>query len=648
MLKRGRGTAFATQPLWPLADLRYPLAASEVRRKPLRATESTVLTSPSAKPDTSATDTAATENTADVTQGTQQAAEVTRLTTGGSRRAAPLILRMGSKKPSAVAVREAGEEPQPQRARAAVRGSAKGASRAGFRAQARAARMALSEADTTTGNSVVDESAGEAVAPADVVFSSVRRRYAPASLPAAPALTVPAQTAPAQTIPAQTAPQAEPAPVPYRPDTATQLPAIAPAAAPSPVVFNEDEDDQPTGPGGRRRGMRAERRADRAFKSNDPVNYVVAPTVGIAQMRPRHYGVIALFLLCVIVPTISYSWYLWTRAADQYESDVGFGSRTEEAPSTFDFLGALGGTAQSGSKDMDILNQFVVTQELVAKIDAELDLKAMYSKPSDDPLNAFNEAGTIEDLVAYWQRMVLIDYDNGTGLMNLRVFAFDPTDARKIATAVLDESTAIINQLSKTAQEDTTRYSKEALAATEGKLAEARLAVLDFQVRNSIVDPSNVVASQLSVVATLNQQLAGAQIDFDMLSGTVPEGDPRLAQLNRRLEVIGNRIVEEQAKVGATADSDSPGFAKLMADFERLKVEQDFAQAAYLSALAAHDQALTDAQQKTRYLATYVAPTLAEAPTAPNRPLTAALTALIGFLIWSILVLTYYALRDRR
>ncbi len=390
------------------------------------------------------------------------------------------------------------------------------------------------------------------------------------------------------------------------------------------------------------------RGAARPVRATDPERYVVASTVQAAQMRPRHYGVMALFFLCVIVPTLSLSWYLWSRADDQYESIVGFGSRTEEAPSTFDFLGALSGGSQSGSKDMDILNQFIVSQELVAKVDADLDLRAMWSKPDDDPLNAFNPDCTIEDLVDYWHRMVLVNYDTGTGLMSLSVFAFAPQDAQDIAKAVLAESTSIINELSKTAQEDTTRYSKEALAATEQKLTAARLAVLDFQVRNNIVDPSNIIANQLSVIGTLNQQLAEAQIDYDMLAGRVPATDNRLEQLGVRLGVIRNRIAEEQAKVGTSDGGGSQGFAKLMGDFEELKVAQDFAQQAYLSALAAHDQALSDAQQKTRYLAAYVNPTLAEAATAPNRPLTAALTALIGFLLWSVLVLSYYALRDRR
>ena len=413
----------------------------------------------------------------------------------------------------------------------------------------------------------------------------------------------------------------------------------------------EDEgDDHAPAPGVRRRnGLRPERRPTRVTPTkNDASNYVVAPTVSPAQMRPRHYGVLVSFFLFVMVPTISFSWYLWTRAADQYQSDVGFGSRTEEVGSTFDFLGALGGSTQTATKDMDILNQFIVSQELVAKVDAQVDLRAIYTKATQDPLNALHPDGTIEDLVSYWQRMVLVNYDNGTGLMNLEVFAFDPADAKRIAEVVLVESTNIINELSKTAQEDTTRYSKEALAATEAKLAEARLAVLDFQIRNRIVDPSNAIANQLSVVSTLNQQLAGAQIELDMISGTVPEKDPRIAQLSRRIEVIQNRISQEQAKVGATADSTSPGFANLMADFERLKVDQDFAQQAYLSALAAHDQALTDAQHKTRYLSAYVAPTLAESSTAPNRPMTAFLVALMASILWAVVVLTYYALRDRR
>lgn len=636
------------------------------------------MTPPPSKSDPAAPDAAATETRS---TGRRRAATTT-TTTAAPRRAARKRAAAVEPATAEAPVSESGPATTKRSLKRAAAAAAKAegadakAARAAVRATFKSAKAQRAPAPAETLETAADP-APQALAVEPMVFASVRQHMAPqdagpedspnlspvvpalqagepaaaapdladpeatsAPLAAEPALTMRAVAAPVDPLPTpqapsyQTQPQLSPAPALRQPD---------PALPPMPGEVDDDEFDDDR-PGGRR----ARRRARAMGRTSDPANYVVAPTAPAARMRPRHYGVIAAFVLMVVLPTISYSWYLWTRAANQYESDIGFGSRTEEGPSTFDFVGALTGAGQSGSKDMDILNQFVVSQELVAKIDAELDLKAMWSKAKDDPLNAFKKDGTIEDLVAFWERMVLVDYDTATGLMNLRVFAFDPADSQRIATSILRESTAIINKLSQTAQEDTTRYSRLMLSETEEKLAAARLAVLDFQVKNNIVDPSNVVSNQLSVVSTLVQELANSQVDLDMLEGTVPEDDPRLANLRRRLEVIQNRIAAERAKVGAAASPDQPGYATLLAEFERLKVEQDFAQQAYLSALAAHDQAQADAQKKTRYLATYVAPTLAEAPTAPNRPVQTALAALIGFLIWAVSVLTYYALRDRR
>ncbi len=377
-------------------------------------------------------------------------------------------------------------------------------------------------------------------------------------------------------------------------------------------------------------------------------SYVPGPAALPARMRKRHWGLVLFFLLAVIAPAALNGYYLYTHAADQYESDAGFGSRTEDAPSTFAFLGALGGGGVSSTKDMDILNQFIVSQELVSRVDKKLDLRAIFSKATNDPWFSFPRDGSTEDLVKYWKTMVVPNYDSGTGLMNLRVFAFDPLDAQNIAKVVLDESTAIINEMSTTAQADATKYSAETLASAEKRLAAAQKALTDFRVKNHIVDPQAQLAGASQVVNTLVQQLGAAEIDLDMLQGTLPETDPRIVQLKRRIEVIQNRMNEETSKVGDLADTNSPGYANLVVDYQNLQMEQDFSQKAYLASLSAYDQAVNDAQHKTRYLTTFLSPTLAESSTAPNRPLRVLMTLLIGFLAWSSAVMIYYALRDRR
>lgn len=377
-------------------------------------------------------------------------------------------------------------------------------------------------------------------------------------------------------------------------------------------------------------------------------NYVPAPAIRRAPMRARHWWLLALFVLMVVVPTVGYGYYLYAFAADQYESDVGFSSRSETATSPFSFLGALGAGGSSSSSDMDIVYEFIRSQELVQRVDAKLDLRKIYSKPANDPLMTFPKDGPIEDLVDYWQNMVTPNFDRSTGLMTLNVFAFDPKDAQDIAKMVLEESTRVINELSKTSQEDTTRYSKETLDRSEARMIAAQKALTDFRIANNILDPTSQISGNEAVINSMVQQLSSAEIELDILTGTVPDNDPRLATINRRIDVIRKRIMMEQQKVGGLADPSAPNYPKLVTEYQNLLMAQDFAQKNYLTALGAYDQAVGDAQHNTRYLATYLAPTLAESSTAPQRLLRIILTAVTGAMAWSIVTMVYYALRDRR
>jgi len=64
--------------------------------------------------------------------------------------------------------------------------------------------------------------------------------------------------------------------------------------------------------------------------------------------------------------------------------------------------------------------------------------------------------------------------------------------------------------------------------------------------------------------------------------------------------------------------------------------------------LLGYDAARAEANRQSLYLAAYIEPTKAERPEFPNRPLIIGIVALFSFLIWAILSLAYYALRDRR
>lgn len=76
-------------------------------------------------------------------------------------------------------------------------------------------------------------------------------------------------------------------------------------------------------------------------------------------------------------------------------------------------------------------------------------------------------------------------------------------------------------------------------------------------------------------------------------------------------------------------------------------MDREFAEETYRAALAALDVARAKASRQSRYLATYIEPTLAESSAYPDRLLIELLSGLFLVLSWAVMVLVYYAIRDR-
>ncbi|WP_299907734.1 capsule biosynthesis protein [uncultured Paracoccus sp.] len=375
------------------------------------------------------------------------------------------------------------------------------------------------------------------------------------------------------------------------------------------------------------------------------------PAVGAARFERRHIILTLSFVLMVIVPTAISAWYLWTRAVDQYVSTVGFSIRKEDSAPSIDFLGGLtqfaGGSTAS---DTDILYDFLQSEDIVARIDAAVDLRGKFSKEwPNDPIFAYDPNGTIENLTRHWKRQVDVLYDTTTRLITLRVSAYTPEDALAIANATFEESSRTINRLSDVARDDATRFTRNELARAQEKLTTARQALTAFRMRTQIVDPTADLEGQMGILNSLQAALAETLIELDTLRENATDRDQRVIQTEKKVDAIRNRISEEREKFSAS--SEGPGgenYAELMAEYEKLSSDMLFDQTAYRSARAAHDIAQAEAQRQSRYLAAHIEPKLAEASLVPNRPY--LLACVFGALLlgWSVMLLIYYSVRDRR
>jgi len=357
-----------------------------------------------------------------------------------------------------------------------------------------------------------------------------------------------------------------------------------------------------------------------------------------------------LFVI-VGLPVCALAFYLWFIAEDQFSSTVGFSVRREEVGSTMELLGGITALSGSSSSDTDILYEYIQSQKMVSLLDRRLDLRGLWSKPTFDPVFAYDVNGSIEDLIHYWSDMVQIYYDGGSGLIEVRVLAFDPDDAQLIAAEIYAESSAMINELSAVARADAVRYATEELDSAVERLKAAREAITRFRNENRLVDPTADLQTQAGLLGTLQAQLAEALIELDLLAETTQGSDPRILNAERRVDVIEKRIDAEQRKRGITSSIEnetSNTFSTLVGEYERLIVDREFAEQTYVSSLAARDASLAEARRQTRYLAAHIQPTLAERSLFPQRLTILGLFGLFMFMAWAIMSLVAYSLRDRR
>ncbi len=375
-----------------------------------------------------------------------------------------------------------------------------------------------------------------------------------------------------------------------------------------------------------------------------------APAARKARIEKRHRFAFASFIFFVLGPLTALAAYLWFWAVDQFESTLAFSVRQEDAPAASALIGVFPGLSPTTASDADVLYAFLDSQALVSRIDARLNLSSIYARPkAQDPVFAFDPGGTIEDLTRFWRWMTRVAYDPGTGLIELRVRAFDPNDAYSIAVAVLEESTSLINGLSDAARADATNYAQADLADAVAAMAQARERLTAFRAETQIVDPGADLQGRMGLLAELQARLADELIRVDLLELRTGPEDPRLTEGRQITEVIQARIDAERRRLGAGGIQISDKtYATTLAEYSRLSVDLEIAQEAYASARAAYDIARTESRRQTRYLAAHIQPTAPERSTAPDRLTLFFTSAFFVFMAWALLVLIFYSLRDRQ
>ncbi len=357
-----------------------------------------------------------------------------------------------------------------------------------------------------------------------------------------------------------------------------------------------------------------------------------ASTPTIAAKKAKR-GVLS-FLLLVVLPVAIVAGYFWLFAANRYESEVHFVLRT---PGRNLATSAISNLLQStgvtrANDDAFIVREFLESRDAANWLERHSKLRSALAVPKRDILWKFPSPllpDNDEGLYRLFKRLTSASYDETTGVGTLKVQAFTPQDANRLAAGLLKSAEDLVNRLNERARKDAVGIAEAELDRVQQRAYAAQASVTAFRERERLVDPSQVTLAVLETIARLSGESATISVQLSQLSKSSPNA-PQLAALRGKRAALEEQILKERHKLAGDAQSIAPRIA----EYERLMLDREFAARALMAAMTAVEVARIDAARQQVYLEQVTAPSRPDYPAYPWRIVWCFATLVAGYMAW--------------
>lgn len=419
-----------------------------------------------------------------------------------------------------------------------------------------------------------------------------------------------------------------------------QLPS---APMPEESLRNSSRAERP-GRGGRKQRALA-RRSDAlvASAAAAPVQPLAAPLapwpepgehvqvlLTMQKSRKRRF-LLRLALFCGL-PTLLTAIYMFFIASPRYISEAKITYQTYQPPRKLSqgLVQTLLGTSQSNTVDLGVvLDQYIQSTTLLKKLDSGLHLRKYYSSSKVDFLSRMNPNASLGTFARYYHWYVSSSYALG-GYLTIKVEAFDPQFAQKLARAIVKACDQMVNDLSARARQDEVKYAEDELKLEEARVRKARLALTDFQDAHRDINPPESASQLTGIVGKLQSDLALAQTQLGNLLAYMSPTSPQVVATNDKIAAIEKQLKEQKEQL-ANSGNGTP-YSKILEKYSALQLDEEFARNAYKAAQQGLEVARADAARQVSYLIDFAPPYL------PNRsnvsiPIVYTVTVLISSLV---------------
>lgn len=355
------------------------------------------------------------------------------------------------------------------------------------------------------------------------------------------------------------------------------------------------------------------------------------------------------FVLIVVLPTTLVLFYTLTTTSPLYLSQTRFAieDRSQGAGGGMDGMMASLGLSSGEPKSIYTLKHYLQSPDVLKLLEDSVGFSSRYQAPHGDLLTRLRQNPSFDELLNYYQRMVVPRISTTENIITLEVSAFDPETAQAISAKLLTLSEEFVNRINTRAHEDQVKFYVTERNNAEERLIAARTAVTRWRNQNMMVDPTAEVKIVQDIIASLEMQQIEVQADIAQLKGAFSSErqGPRIRTLELRAEELDRQMEEARKRLAGKSQAST---AERLDSFERLSAEVELSQQNLTLAMTSVEAAQQVIMQQQRYLLLVTSPSLPSEPSFPRVAIHVPLVFLLSLILFGILMLFITIIRDYR
>jgi len=366
-----------------------------------------------------------------------------------------------------------------------------------------------------------------------------------------------------------------------------------------------------------------------------------------ASRRIRQlFGSLNIWFWAIVgLPTLVAGVYYFALASDLYLSEAKFIVRSPKQVQTSSIGALIQSTGLARAvDDTAVVEDFIMSRDAVRKLEQRNDLRAIFGRPEGDFVTRFPGILRRSDFEALFRRydhFVSVETDRTSGVTALRVKAYRSEDAQTIATALLNYSEQLVNELNERARTDAVGTAEHEVDRAQAQISRIQDQLTAYRIKQNMLDPKSASTGVLELIGQMRAAQATARQQLGELLKNSPNS-PQIPVVQTRIDSLDKLITEERAKLSGETNS----VVLTLTEYERLTLDRELGEKALASAFTSLEAARLEAQRQQLYIETIAEPNLADYPLYPKRAISFGMVLVSCLLAYGIAWLLVISARE--